>query len=61
MDQADITRIRHMLDAAIEGLAFVEGKSRDHLGHDRLLVLALLKDLEIIGEAATRVSPKARR
>ena len=60
MDQADLTRIRHMLDAANEAMGFARGKSRKHLEHDRMLTLALLKDLEIIGEAANRVSAEAR-
>ena len=35
-------------------------RSRTDLDHDRLLLLALVKDIEIIGEAASRVSPEAR-
>lgn len=45
-----------MRDAAAEALQFAAGKTRADLDHDRMLVLAILKDLEIIGEAAGRVS-----
>ena len=55
MDQADLIRLRHMRDAAAEALRFATGKVREDFDHDRKLVLAILKDLEIIGEAASRV------
>ena len=51
MDEADLIRIRHMLDAATEATAFANGKARVDLESDRMLVLALLKDLEIVGES----------
>ncbi len=57
----DTIRLRHMLDAAQEAMAFASGKSRLHLEHDRMLVLALVKDIEIIGEAAYQVSPQTRK
>ncbi len=56
----DIVRLRHMLDAAREAMAFASGKSRSDLENDRMLVLALVKDVEIIGEAAYQISPQAR-
>lgn len=56
----DIVRLRHMLDAAREAMAFASGKSRSDLENDRMLVLALVKDIEIIGEAAYQISPQAR-
>jgi uncharacterized protein with HEPN domain len=49
-----------MLDAAHEALSFVQGKAREQLDQDRLLVLALVKAMEIIGEAAYQVSPETR-
>ena len=52
----DSIRLRHMLDAAKEALSFASGKSRTDLESNRMLVLALVKDIEIIGEAASRVS-----
>ncbi|WP_242333289.1 DUF86 domain-containing protein [Anaeromyxobacter sp. SG66] len=53
----DVIRLRHMLDAAREAMSFAAGRSRGDLERDRMLVLAIVKDVEIIGEAAARVSP----
>lgn len=52
----DEIRMRHMLDAAREAQGFAAGKTRADLGRDRQLVLVLVKEIEIIGEAASRVS-----
>ena len=48
--------LQHMLDAAKEALSFASGKTRTDLETNRMLVLSLVKDIEIIGEAASRVS-----
>lgn len=47
--------LRHMLDHAQEALALAQGKQRGDLDSDRVLELALVRLLEIIGEAAHRV------
>jgi uncharacterized protein with HEPN domain len=60
MPKSDRVRLQHMLDAAREALSFVRGKTRGHLDQDRLLVLALVKAIEIIGEAAYQVSSETR-
>jgi uncharacterized protein with HEPN domain len=52
--------LRHMLDHAREAYALVQNKSREDLDADRLLNLALVRLLEIIGEAASRVHPEER-
>ena len=52
MDRLDEVRLRHMLDAAREALSFIEGKNRSELDANRILVLSLVKEVEIIGEAA---------
>lgn len=49
-----------MFDAAKEMYSFTSGKSRKDLDTDRKLALALVKDIEIIGEAASKVSEEAR-
>jgi len=54
----DLVRVKHMLDACRELLNFVRGRSKKDLETDRMLVLALIKDLEILGEAAAKVSPE---
>jgi hypothetical protein len=56
MRKDDIVRLRHMLDAAREAQGFAASRSRSDLDRDRQLLLALVKDVEIIGEAASRVS-----
>lgn len=49
-----------MLDAAREGVTFASGHAAADLAQDRLLALALVKCIEIIGEAASKVSPDTR-
>jgi uncharacterized protein with HEPN domain len=45
-----------MLDAAQEAVSFVEGKIRNDLDTDRKLNLSLVRLIEVLGEAAGRVS-----
>ncbi|MCL7454835.1 MAG: DUF86 domain-containing protein [Anaerolineae bacterium] len=47
--------LRHMLDHARETITLAQGKDRTDLDDDRLLELALVRLLEIVGEAASRV------
>jgi uncharacterized protein with HEPN domain len=56
MPASDAVRVRHIRDAAREALAFVQGRSRADLDADHMLSLALVRLLEIIGEAARGVS-----
>jgi uncharacterized protein with HEPN domain len=49
-----------MLDAAREAIGFARGRIRANLDSDRMLVLALVKDIEIIGEAAFQISTVTR-
>ena len=56
MCKDDLTRLRHMLDAAREALSFAAGRTRADLDKDRMLVLSIVKDIEIVGEAAGKVS-----
>ena len=60
MNESDIIRLRHMLDAAREALFFAVGRKRDDLDHDRGLMLILVREIEVIGEAASRVSKETR-
>lgn len=52
----DGTRLRHMLDHAREAVAMIRDHKREDLETDRKLNLALVRLVEIIGEAAARVS-----
>ncbi len=56
----DQIRLRHMLDAAREARSFARDRPRQALDRDRQLVLALVKDIEIVGEAATGVTEPTR-
>jgi uncharacterized protein with HEPN domain len=56
----DIVRLRHMLDHAQEAVLMIAGKRREDLGRERLLELALVRLVEIVGEAAARVSPQGQ-
>ncbi len=42
------------------GYGFVEGKKREDLDFDRMIALALVRCIEIIGEAGARVSAEGR-
>lgn len=57
---ADRTRLLHMRDAAREAAAFATGCTPADLAKDRLRALALVKSIEIIGEAASKVSAHTR-
>jgi len=56
----DDDRIDHIVDACEQATSFIAGKTRDDLEHDRMLQLALVKLVEIIGEAAKAVSEDTR-
>ena|SRR5436309_15151844 len=54
----DRTRLHHILDAATKALSFTKGLSRSHLDSDEKLTLALVRLLEIVGEAASQTTPE---
>ena len=56
----DDIRLRQMRDHAREAIGLMEGKTRDELEHSRTLQLALVRLVEIVGEAASRVSKEAQ-
>jgi len=60
MRKDDRIRLQHMLDAANEALGFIQGKNRSDLDTNRMLVLSLVKELEIIGEPTNKVSTETR-
>jgi uncharacterized protein with HEPN domain len=60
MLKADLIRVRHMLDAARDAIVFSGNKTRQDLDKDRMLVLSLVKSIEIIGEAASKISNDSR-
>ena len=53
-------RLRHMLDHAREACQSILGGCRADLDRDRMLQLALTRLVEVVGEAASRVSETDR-
>jgi uncharacterized protein with HEPN domain len=49
-----------MLDAAREARAFAKDKKRADLDASRMLALSLIKSIEILGEAASKVTKEGR-
>jgi uncharacterized protein with HEPN domain len=60
MKRDDRIRLEHMLEAARQAVGVASEKVREDLHRDRFLVLGLMKCLEIIGEAASKVSVETR-
>ena len=60
MSPEDRVRVRHILDAAREAVAFAQGQTYESLEADRMRSLAIIRLLEIIGEAATTMSAEMK-
>ena len=56
----DISRLRHILEAAQKAVRYTKNRKRGELDADELLGLGLIRLLEIIGEAAWGVSEQLR-
>jgi uncharacterized protein with HEPN domain len=52
--------LRQMLDYAKEAMVISKGKSTQDLTHDRVIGLAVVRLMEIVGEAANRVPHEER-
>ena len=61
MENKDIVRLKHMLDSTTAILSFTKGKRRASLDKNRLLLSAIIREFEIIGEAANKISDKTKR
>ena len=55
-----MVRVHHMLDHSREAVEMTRGRTRADLDRDRLLNLALVQLVEVIGEAASRVPEEFR-
>ena len=60
MHADDRARIAHMLDAAEAVAEFVSGRQRSDLDRNRMLLFALVRAIEVLGEAASKVSMETR-
>ena len=56
----DIVRLQHMLDAAETAIEFMQGRDRSALEHDRMLLFAVVRAVEVLGEAASKVTAETR-
>ena len=61
MSNEDAVRLRHMLDAAKRAIDFMQGRAKSDLESDEQLSLAVVRLLEILGEAARNVSEDLRK
>ncbi len=61
MNTADKNRLTDMLRAAQRARTFVNGKTRESLEeNDELLGFAVVRAVEVVGEAASKVTPETR-
>jgi uncharacterized protein with HEPN domain len=61
MRREDAVRLRHVVDACASIQRFVAGRGRNDLEADEMLRFALARAIEIVGEAAARVTEETRR
>lgn len=52
----DLVRVRHMVDASQTALDFMKEESRESLEEDVKLSFAVVRALEIVGEAASKLT-----
>jgi len=60
MQNPDAVRLRHMQEAVTLALNMTGASSRSDLASDSMLAMALTRCLEVLGEAASKLSPDAR-
>ena len=60
MSLDEIDRLRHMRDAAMAALTLAAGKGRADLDNDLMFQFAVVRAIEIIGEAAARMADATR-
>lgn len=61
MAKDDLTRILHIFDACTEIIHFTENSTRKQFDNNRMLQLAIVHLLEIIGEAANSISKELQQ
>ena len=60
MEIRDSARIAHILEAARDIKNFIQGKDRSSLETEKMLLYAVVRAIEIIGEASSQVSSETR-
>jgi uncharacterized protein with HEPN domain len=58
MPSPDAVRLRHTREAAVTALEMAAGHVRADLSTNSMLAMALTRCLEILGEAASKMSPE---
>lgn len=61
MENKDLVRFTHMLDSTRAILSFSNSRKKSDLDNDRMFLSAVLREFEIIGEAANNVSDKLKK
>jgi len=61
MPQGDLLYLGHMLDVSIQAVEKIRGKNWEDFDEDENLRLALAHLVQMIGEAARRVSPQSQQ
>ena len=56
MRNEDRVRLEHMIEAAESAIQFVSGRERSDLDTDRMLLFAVVRAIEIVGEAASKLT-----
>jgi uncharacterized protein with HEPN domain len=60
MPPEDRIRVLHMIEAARTAQTFIIGRRRDDLDSDRMLLFALIRSVEVLGEAASKITLETR-
>lgn len=60
MRAEDRIRLLHMMEASQTAMQFVSGRKRGDLQTDQMLLFAVVRAIEVIGEAANKVSEDVR-
>lgn len=60
MRSEDRVRVKHMIEACKAALGFVAGRERAELDANLMLRFALVRAIEILGEAASKITEETR-
>lgn len=60
MNDDDAVRLNHMIGYCELALGFVVGQQRHQLDSNKMLELAVVRAIEIVGEAASKISAEAQ-
>src|SRR5262245_40121209 len=61
MNARDLVRFKHMLESAETILSFIDEKDKKHFLKNTMLASAVIRHLEIIGEAAVAISAATKK